>query len=261
MSNRAKVLLICCVDLSMIGCLPIKQLQLQQQSNLLTTQIQQTSRVLTLLKTTPDPEHASHFSVFVPIQMLNNVFAQADNLYFDPPDIKNTRIVLNQFRTHFDAGLPYLDLSASACTISNKPGPQCGDIKVTLRTTAFVDIEPVAAQGLPGEATVSIQIVDVVPDVKVGIFDFALRGFVQNLIKVNLSKLVTDHVPKMTIPLQVNNHLAYAGGAVPADIPTPRDSSAILGNISTPSLSKDVSLNVGSMLFLQDGAHIFLLVR
>lgn len=254
------------------SCLPLKQLQMQQQANLLNAQIQQTSQVLAQLKKTPNPESASQFSVFVPVAALNEVFSKADGLSFEPQNLNNVRIVLNQFRANFNAGcssgsmpcvsaLPYLDFSVSACTLPPRAGSPCGDITVTLQTTAYLDIVPQSVNGLPGQATVSVQIVDVVPNVQIGIFDFALRGFVQQLIKVNLAQLVAQNVPPMTIPVQINNHIAYKGGPIPANIPTPNGGSAILGNILTPSFAKDVSLQVQSILFLPDGVHMYLLAN
>ncbi len=257
------VVVVFCTGLCASSCLPIKKLQRQQESRLLRDQIQQTSQVLTQLDRTPDPERANQFSVFVPVTMLNEIFSKADDLYFDPsdPNLKNVRILLKKFRANFDAGLAYLDFTASACTRPTNPANVCGDISITLRTTAFVHIESQAVPTVPGQATVSVEIMDVVPDVKIGIFDFKLRGFVRELIKVELARLVSEKVPKMFIPLETGTHIAYQGTPIETNIPTPRDNSAILGNLITPSLGKDLSLQVNTALFLKDGAHIYMQVK
>jgi len=230
-----------------------------QERRLLSDQIQQTSVVLKELDQAPDPERASQFSVFVPVQMLNEIFKKADGLYFDPPEIKDARIVLESLRTNFDAGLPYVDFTVYACYRPNKPGTLCRDsTKVSLSTIAFVHIEPQSGGTVPDQALVSVEIVDVVPNIKVGIFQFSLRGFVKNLIQANLQKLISEKVPKAAIPLEASTHIAYSTGPLPLNIKTPRDDSYILGNMTAPSISRDVSARVTSAIFLKDGAHLFI---
>jgi len=78
------------------GCLQTAQMLQNQQRKLLSDEIQQTSVVLKQLDQTPNPERANQFSVFIPVQILNEIFKKADGLFFDPtdPNLKNARIVL-----------------------------------------------------------------------------------------------------------------------------------------------------------------------
>ena len=88
---------------------------------------------------------------------------------------------------------------------------------MTLSTTAYIGITDADIAGTGAAATFRVYVTDVVPSVKVGLFDFTLRGFVKKLLQAGLTQFVQDHVPALTVPLETKIPLrfpAHGSGAL-----------------------------------------------
>ena len=247
---------------SLAGCANTARLLREQELGRLTSQVGQTDAALREFAAVADPEGASQFTVLIPASLLNDVLTKFDETVIDPPDpaLQDIRIIVKQIRTRFDAALPYVDITLSACRRPQPGGPGCGDLSVSLSATAYLEFS-VNRTVPPLNATLRVQLVDAVPSAQVKWWQFKLQGFVRDLIRAQLAQAIATKLPAAVVPLETAFGVTFPAGGYRVSIPAPRQGSRIDTLISTPGLSEQVALTVFRVLFLRDGVHLFLQVE
>jgi hypothetical protein len=245
------------------GCVGLTKKLNQQETDLLRAQIQQSEETAAMLAATPDPEVGSQFSVFIPANLLNDLLKGAAKKTFTmtDPNFKDITVRIDGISTAFDRGLAYLTVGVTACKTPTSPGQDCAKPEVSLQTTAYLGITDSDIAGDGKSATLRVRIVDVVPSVKVGWFDFTLRGFVRRLLKAGLTQFVQDHVPALTVPLETRVPVRFGAFDQRVAIPGPRGGNSQLeGQLRTGGFNQDFVLKLRHPLFLSDGVRLYLVI-
>jgi hypothetical protein len=242
------------------GCASTNRLLREQELALLKSQVAQTDAALKEFAEIGNPEASSQLSTLIPATLLNSVLDKFDRTIIDPPgpELKDVRIIVEKIRTNFDAALPYVETTISACTRPSGAG-ECGDLKVSLRSTAYLEFT-VNRTTPPLNATLHVRLVDAVPSVQVKWWQFQLQGFVRRLIKAQLAQLIAAKLPGVVVPLETAFNLAFAAGKYRVVIPGP-SGGRLYADLATPGLNERVNLKVFRLLFLKDGVHLFMQVE
>ena len=262
-SAAVRTLAVVAMAAGVAGCVGLTRKLTQQEIELLRAQIQQTDDTAAMLAATPDPEIGSQFSVFLPATLLNDLLKVAAGKQFplNDPNLRNTMVRIDEIKTDFDRGLAYVSLSATACKMAAAPGTGCGTPAVSLRTTAYLGISDAEIAGNGASATLRVHVVDVLPNVKLSLVDFTLRGFVRDLLKAGLTQFVQDHVPTLTVPLETRLPVRFAAVDQPVRIPGPRGGDSRLeGRLRSSGLAQDLVLKLKRPLFLRDGVRLYLVI-
>ena len=227
--------------MALVGCGSTHQALLKLQHADLTTRTTNCQQVIDALKQQPDPDRGADISVFVPKAVLDSVLAGAAARY--PLPTVKADLVVNALTVDGSCGSPVVNVDATAVR-----GSLSVSMKASIVLTLTIDPKD------PAHALVRVVLNDIKPDVKWGPFDFALRGFVRELLLLKLSEYAAA-LPALTIPLQSQSPYNFPSSNTSVTFPVP--SGSITGALRTPGLAGTLTLNLTRTFFLQDGWHVY----
>jgi hypothetical protein len=231
--------LIACAAAS--GCGNTHRALLKLQHADLTTRITRCEEAATFLRQQPDPDRGVDVSVFVPAAALNTVLAGAVGAY--PLPSANAQLKIDKLAIDGVCGSPVVTLDATAIR---------GSLSVRMEASIVVDVAIDPKD--PTHVVVRPILNDIKPVARWGFFEFALRGFVRELIQVKLAEYAAT-LPVFTVPVQANFPYNIPNANQPIEFPVP--SGRIFGQLRTPGLSGAVKVDTTQFLFLKDGLHAY----
>jgi hypothetical protein len=104
-------------------------------------------------------------------------------------------------------------------------------------------------------AEMKVRLIDVVPDVKSGSFEFNLSGVAKDIVKARLYEYESS-LPSFTIPLRREFRIDQAAGTLDAVVPI--GGAQVPVTILRPAVSDSPALRAKRIVFLSDGIHVLL---
>ena len=233
-------LLVVCLS----GC-ATRRLLKKQKLQVLTDEFKYMSDVDQLLTGTPNPEVLSQTSVFISKKTIDQVLSAADNIEIPIAQIKGATFHVDSVRSDFRDNFPILNIK---CWAEKK------SLKLRVDLSVYAEIEPVLSSKDPSKLLLKVNVIKVVPDVRIGFLKFQLWWFVRDLIHAKLNNFV-DGLPEFSVPLRSG----FAFNAPPKTQPMriTSDDGYVDGNLDLPGYSVNGALTLDRVLFLRDGMHVF----
>jgi hypothetical protein len=225
------------------GCETYSRLAMQHHLQLLEERDRLTA-IKRALAASPDLKAGTIAEAFVSTSAINQVLAGADGRDFSLPRTPDTIIHLVSIRAAFGDGYPRLRIEATA---------RRGSTQVRLSIEAY--LQAVIDTADLDTAEMKVRLIDVVPDVKTGSFEFNLRGVARDVVKAKLYEY-ESRFPSFTIPLRREFRIDEAGG--PQDAIVPIGGSKVPVRITRPAISDSPALRAKRIVFLSDGIHVLL---
>lgn len=197
-----------------------------------------------LLSAHPNPELQSHVSVFVSKSAIDQVLSAADNFETPIPEISGATFHVVSIRSNFRDNFPLVNLKCWA---------KKGNLRVDL--SVFAEISTISNTKDPSKLVFKVNVIKVVPDVKIGFLKFRLWWFVRNLIHAKLNAVIAT-LPEFSVPLRTDFAFDAAPSSQPMEIRG--DDGKITGTLDLPGYSVVGQYSLDQVLFLEDGVHVFL---
>jgi len=196
------------------------------------------------LAASPDLKAGTIAEAFVSTAAINQVLSGADGRDFALRRSPGTIIHLASVRAAFEDGYPRLLVDATA---------RRGGTEVRLRMEAY--LQAVIDTADLDSAEMKVRLIDVVPDVKSGSFEFNLSGVAKDIVKAKLYEYESS-LPSFTIPLRREFRIDQAAGTLDAVVPI--GGAQVPVTILRPAVSDSPALRAKRIVFLSDGIHVLL---
>lgn len=198
------------------------------------------------LSATPNPEVTSQTSVFISGKTLDKILAAADNVQVPIQQIKGAVFHVDNVRTEFRDNFPIVTIKCWA----SKP-----NIKTRVDLVVSAELQPELQPGPPPSLRLNINIIRVVPNVRIGFLKIRLWWFVRDLVHAKLNNFVAG-LPKFDLPLRQDFAFDAPPKSLPERIPTP--DGYIDGNVDLPGYSVHGAIKIDRLIFLRDGLHVLI---
>jgi hypothetical protein len=227
------------VSLALCGCNTEDQLA-QQQLESLRAEAVGLKDLQAYLATKPNFSGPGAVNIFLSTQVINSILAGADGVAIPLPSAPDASVTLKKVRAAFRYGYPLLSVDA----VASKKG-----VPATLTAIVVAKLEPYIDPQNPKELLLRIRLESIVPSVQWSIFDFKIRGLVQDLAKVEL----TDQLRTLGV---IRVPIAQT---IPINVPaseTPFSFTGASGVVQLPNLSMSANASVKRVITLPDGLHV-----
>ena len=195
------------------------------------------------LAASPDLKAGTIAEAFVSTAAINQVLSGADGRDFALRRSPGTIIHLASVRAAFEDGYPRLLVDATA---------RRGGTEVRLRMEAY--LQAVIDTADLDSAEMKVRLIDVVPDVKSGSFEFNLRGVAKDIVKARLYEMSRACRPSPS-------RSGASSGSIRRPAPsTPSSRSAAPGAGHDPAAGglQLSGARAKRIVFLSDGIHVLL---
>ena len=183
-------------------------------------------------------------SIFVSKNLINSALKGLAGVTLPVPNVEGATLKIKSVTADLKLGYPLVTVDAEATK---------RDIGLTMQVVGTARLETQVNSANPPQLIVNVRLEDLVPRAQWGIFDFKVRGFVQDLIKAKASEELSN---LGTIQIPIATDIPVAVPAIQAPVSFP-GANAI---VSAPALNVTGRVTVSRILVLPDGLHVYGLV-
>jgi hypothetical protein len=189
----------------------------------------------------PALEGSGTVSIFLSKNLINSALKGVAGLTLPVPNVEGATLTIKSVSADLKLGYPLVTVDAEATK---------KDIGLTLQVVGTARLETKINSASPSQLIVNVRLEDLVPRAQWGIFDFKVRGFVQDLIKAKASEELSN-LGTIQIPIATDIPLAVPTTQVPVSFP---GAQAI---VSAPALAVTGHVTISRILVLLDGLHVY----
>jgi hypothetical protein len=239
-----KIFFVIFLSLLIISCGSTKKKLKLIELNSLKARISKLQEVNDFVTQNPNPEITSDFSFFISLEKINEILSGADGFRKDISQIPGAFIHIDSIRVKFDCGLPDVEINAWA-------GKKKSNCRIDLRMFAFIEIKSAAND--PDKAVIKFHLEDVCPIATWYFLRFKFRGFVKDLIQLEINEYLSS-LPELSFPLKLVVPINISNRVEQLDFSI--GDQRIIGDVKIPGIEGKKTLYITRTLFHSDGVHV-----